>query len=186
MLKLALVIVWFIATPVFLFALSLYSSKNQNISPISSAIDTEQAQTLENNIEGQVLGVKIEDARPFIVAKFLNGTKLESYSEQIIQASDKYGIDYRFIPAIAMKESQGGNTARAGSYNAWGWENGRTNFSSWESAIETVAKTLKERYIAKGLTTPDLMMPIYAPPQVYTGGKWAKDINLFFSKMETL
>jgi hypothetical protein len=114
-----------------------------------------------------------------LIIKFL-------YSKQIIEASDKYGIDWRLIPAIAMRESGGGDKARPGSFNAWGFENGRTNFDSWESAIESVAKTLKVRYVDKGMTTPEEIMAVYAPPQLSTGGKWAQDINYFFSKLETL
>ncbi|KKP93653.1 MAG: hypothetical protein UR98_C0003G0023 [Parcubacteria group bacterium GW2011_GWA1_36_12] len=85
-----------------------------------------------------------------------------------------------------MKESGGGTASSQVTHNAWGWENGRTNFSSWEYAIETVGRTLKNNYITKGLITPEQIMTVYAPPQIYTGGKWAEDINSFFSQMETL
>lgn len=187
--KLALVFAWFLATPLLLVTTGVLASRDNTL---KSKVETDLPPIIisqasgSNNLEGQVLGTQISDIRPFIVAKFLKNTALEPYSALIVEVSDKYDIDYRFIPAIAMKESQGGNTARSGSFNAWGFENGRTNFASWESAIDKVGKTLKERYIAKGLTTPDQMMGIYAPPQLLTGGKWAKDINSFFSRMESL
>ena len=104
----------------------------------------------------------------------------------MVEVADKYDIDYRLIPAIAMKESGAGTAIPESSYNAWGFENGRTRFTSWETAIETVGKTLNKRYITKGMSTPDEIMPVYAPPQMETGGKWAKDINYFYTQMETL
>lgn len=135
-------------------------------------------------VGGQVLGTQLTDKRPFVVAEFLKGTPLVDYSTYIVEISDKYEIDYRLIAAIAMKESGAGRTIREGSHNAWGFENGRTMFGSWEEAIDTVARTLKNRYIDKGLTTPDLMMPVYAPPAMENGGGWARSINDYFHKME--
>ncbi len=186
--KLVFLSAWFVLAPPVII-LALFSlSKNNDLAISNSSLNKSLQTTplvLDNNINGEVLAVKIEDTRPFIVERFLKGTPLASYSGHIVEVSDKYSIDYRLIPAIAMKESQGGLTARS-SYNAWGFDNGRSVFSSWESAIDIVGKTLKTRYIDKGLTTPDAIMPIYAPPQILTGGRWAKDINLFFSQMESL
>lgn len=186
--KLVFLLVWFLGTPLVLaFTIFLTTSQNTNIKasenyPSIAANEFE----LNNNIEGQVLSTEVSDLRPYIVSRFLDKTPLEPYSELIVEVSDKYGIDYRLIPAIAMKESGGGSAIDQSTHNAWGWENGRTNFSSWESAIEIVGKTLKNKYIAKGLTTPEEIMPVYAPPQMLTGGKWAKDVNHFFSQMESL
>src|SRR3989344_8630596 len=186
--KLGLVFLWFLAVPVTIATLAISlqyqgAGKKASISqPITVSYDT----TGPNTIEGQVLAVKIEDMRPYIVEDFLKNTALESHSEFIVKTADKYSIDYRLIPAIAMKESGGGNASPSGSYNAWGFGNGSTQFTSWESAIESVAKTLKEKYIDRGMVTPDEIMPVYAPPQMYTGGKWAKDINFFFSQIESL
>lgn len=187
--KLAVAYIWFVLTPpiILLSAFIL-------IQPKATALGTDNStQTIDaasnaatNSIDGQVLGVEIEDTRPYIVSRFLDGTPLEPHSKLIVEVSDKYDIDYRLIPAIAMKESQGGLAVDQSTHNAWGFENGRTVFASWDLAIESVGKTLKTRYIDKGRTTPDEIMAIYAPPQLLTGGKWAKDINLFFSQMETL
>ena len=185
--KLALVSGWLLITPVFVLATGYFVSReNVKSDPENQPPLVVSESTIDNELTGQVIPFEITDIRPYIVFSFLKGTPLESYSNQNFEVSDKYGIDYRLIPAIAMKETGGGRTANTDSFNAWGFENGRTNFTSWESAIETVGKTLKEKYIAKGLTTPDEIMPVYAPPQMLTGGKWAKDINFFFSQMESI
>ena len=186
--RLGLVFLWFLAAPVTIAALAI-SLQNQEASKkasISQPIIVSNDTVGPNTIEGQVLAVKIEDIRPFVVGSFLKNTPLENQSEFMVKTADKYDIDYRLIPAIAMKESGGGNASPSGSYNAWGFGNGSTQFASWEGAIESVAKTLKEKYIDRGMVTPDEIMPVYAPPQMYTGGKWAKDINFFFSQMESL
>ena|SRR3989338_5344414 len=186
--KLAVLSIWFILTPpIILLSAFIITQPKVTASDQSSFQAVEiTPSSFENTIDGQVLGVEIEDTRPLIVSNFLKGTPLESYSQQIVETSDKYNIDYRLIPAIAMKESQGGLAIDQSTHNAWGFENGKTVFTSWDTAIESVGKTLKTKYVERGLTTPEEIMTIYAPPQLLTGGKWARDINFFFSQMETL
>lgn len=126
------------------------------------------------------------DARPELIRRYLEKYKspLLPYSDNIVQASDKYGIDFRLIVAIAQCESNVCKIIPNGSYNCWGFENGSTKFSSWEHAIERVAKTLKENYYDYGLTTPDEIMPKYAPPSVAKGGPWAKCVNQFMNELQ--
>lgn len=186
--RLAIASLWIVLTPSLLltFAVILTSPKEVVTMPqVSIPIDTNSTSD-QNAIEATVIAAQIDDPRPIIVERFLKGTPLEPYSDYIVDVSDKYAIDYRLIPAIAMKESGGGAAVDPASHNAWGFENGRTYFPSWEYAIDRVASTLKNGYISKGLTTPEQIMAKYAPPQLETGGKWAKDINLFYTQMETL
>lgn len=141
---------------------------------------------LPEQIGGLTSAIVAGDARPLILKNFLelNNSPLAPYSELLVQTADKYNLDFRLIPAIAMVESTGGKVILTGSHNAWGFANGATKFASWEEAIEKVAKTLKEDYIDKGLVTPELMMPKYAPPSVVKGGPWAKGVNFFFEELE--
>lgn len=186
--RLALVSLWLVLTPSLLItlAVALSSPKKPVSLPSVSAPLTVTPQIDQNTIQAQVIATQITDPRPYIVENFLKGTPLEAHSAYIVEVSDTYGIDYRLIPAIAMKESGGGTAVDPASHNAWGFENGRTYFSSWEYAIDRVGKTLKNGYVSKGLTTPEQIMAKYAPPQLETGGKWARDINHFYSQMETL
>lgn len=186
--KLALIFAWFSLTGftlVLLFVLIYQKSQINYLSKIGPALVAEST-PVDNNVNGQVLGIAVNDMRPILVSSFLKGTRLEPHSQLMVETADKYSLDYRLIPAIAMKESGGGNAVPEISHNAWGFENGATQWESWEEAIDNVGKTLKERYVDRGMTTPEQIMAIYAPPQLLTGGKWAKDINLFFSKMESL
>ena len=185
--RFALVISWFLFAPLAIILSIIFLHQDSKIINLSQKIAANNyAAPANNRIEGQVLGIEISDIRPYIVANLLNGRALEPYSQYMIEIADKYQIDFRLIPAIAMKESGGGDKAPYGTYNAWGFENGSTVFNSWEQAIDIVGKTLKERYIARGLVTPEQIMAVYAPPQLLTGGKWARDIHFFFSKMESL
>lgn len=139
---------------------------------------------LPNQVGGLSSSIIKGDARTFILQNTLAGSPLLPYAQLLVDTADKYGLDFRLIPAIAIVESGAGRAMIEGSYNAWGFENGMTKFASWEDAIEKVAKTLKEGYIDQGLTTPDLIMPKYAPPSVEKGGPWAKKVNFLFQQME--
>jgi len=136
---------------------------------------------------GEVLGTIIkEDARPVIIQKYLAkyNSPLLPYAQDLFNASEKYGVDYRLIVAIAQCESNLCKKSPPGSFNCWGFENGETKFLSWQQAFDQVAKTLKERYIDQGLTTPEQIMPKYAPPSVEKGGPWAKCVNQFMEDLE--
>lgn len=136
---------------------------------------------------GEVLGViTTQDARPIIIERYLKKyhSPLASYSQVIYEAANSYQIDYRLIIAIAQCESNLCRYYKSGTYNCWGFENGETQFLSWNQAIYQVAKTLKEDYINIGLTTPELIMPKYAPPSVEKGGPWAKCVRKFMEELE--
>ncbi|MEX2028196.1 MAG: hypothetical protein WD988_01715 [Candidatus Curtissbacteria bacterium] len=181
--KFGLFILWIFLTPAVIGISTFLLTRYPPTAPISRSIVAEGIET--NSLEGQVLGIKVSDMRPFQVASILKGTALEPHSQYMVEIADKYGIDYKLIPAISIKESGGGNNIPQDSFNAWGFENGKTKFGSWEQAIDIVGKTLKTRYIDKGLITPEQIMPVYAPPAVLNGGGWARDINFLFSKIES-
>jgi len=136
---------------------------------------------------GEVLGeITVADARPVIIEAYLqkHNSPLYPYASKLLEAAERYGVDYRLIIAIAQCESNLCKKSPPGSYNCWGFENGKTKFLSWEQAFNQVAKTLKEGYIDQGLTTPEEIMPKYAPPSVEKGGPWAKCVNQFMEDLE--
>ncbi len=65
---------------------------------------------------------------------------LEGYGAKMVAEAEKNGLDWRLIPAIAIKESTGGRFACG--YNPFGWGSCKVKFKSWDVAIETVAKNL--------------------------------------------
>lgn len=130
--------------------------------------------------------VAFEDARPEIVRQYLKryNSVLVDYSDLIVELADKYGIDYRLIPAIAQQESNLCKFIPPGGHNCWGWgihSRGTLGFNSFPEAIETVTSGLKREYIDKGYTTPDEIMKKYTPS---SPGTWAAGVNQFMAEMQ--
>ena len=58
-----------------------------------------------------------------------------------VLVAEKYGLDWRLLPAIGVRESSGGKAACG--YNAFGWGSCKLhNFNSYEEAIESLGKNL--------------------------------------------
>ena len=130
--------------------------------------------------------VTSSDARPVIIRNYLEkyNSPMLPYADFIVKVSDKYGLDYRLLVAIAQQESNLGKKIPPNSYNAWGWgvhSQGTLKFSSWEEGIETVAKGLKEDYIDKGYNTPEKIMKKYTP---LSKGSWAFGVKQFLQEMD--
>lgn len=112
------------------------------------------------------------------------GSVLYDYADVFVATADKYSLDYRLLPAIAMQESNLCKYIYEGSHNCWGWGiygNKVTRFSSYPEAIETISKGLKLYYVDKGLTTPEAIMRKYTPP---SDGSWAFGVNTFLKIIE--
>ncbi len=128
------------------------------------------------------------DARSKIVENFLKDYKspLVHLGDLFVSVADKYSLDYRLLPSIAMQESNGGQKVIKNSKNPFGYGiyGGMvTRFESWESAIERVGRALREDYLDKGLKTPTQIMAKYTPPSLAKGGAWAKGVSLFMEEL---
>ena len=123
------------------------------------------------------------DPRVETLRKYLLGHKspLADYAQDFVAASDKYGLDWRLVPAISGVESTFGKRIPKGSYNAYGWANGNYKFKSWEDSIEIVSKTLRTKYIDKGAPSINKIARRYAPPS----STWARNVKFFMYKIET-
>lgn len=148
----------------------MYSALPRTLSEIKSAVQT-------------------ADARPIIIENYLkkHQSPLVPFAQYLVNISDKYGLDYRLLVAIAQQESNLCKKIPLDSYNCWGWgihSRGTLMFSSYEDAIEKVATGLKAKYIDKGLTTPEEIMAKYCPLSLEKGGSWAKGINQFLEDLQ--
>ncbi|MFA5997284.1 MAG: hypothetical protein WC791_02220 [Candidatus Paceibacterota bacterium] len=65
---------------------------------------------------------------------------LEGYGAKLAQVALDNDIDWRLLPAIAIKESTGGKFACHN--NPFGWGSCKIKFKSFDEAIDTVAKNL--------------------------------------------
>lgn len=144
-----------------------------------AALPSSQSEISGNVIEAQ--NSKAEKVRAFF-AKY--NSSLEPYAVDVVNAAEEYGMDYRLIPAIAMKESTLCKKIPVGSNNCWGYGiyGGKvTKFSSYKEGIYTVTKALATKYKDRGLVTPEQIMTMYTPG---SDGSWARDVNLVMSQIE--
>lgn len=111
--------------------------------------------------------VKIEeDRRVEILEAYLKSknSPLADSAETFVEVADEYGLDYRFLPAVAGIESYFGVALLKDSYNPFGWGGGYVYFDSLDEGIRTVAYELYERCIKLGVDTPAEIGPSYCPP----------------------
>lgn len=131
------------------------------------------------------ISIVSQDARLVAVKAFFKEyhSDLLPFADNVINSADKYGLDFRLIPAIAMQESSGCKNAPKDSYNCWGfgiYAKKVTKFDSYPQAIDTVTKTLAKQYKANGLETPEQIMTRYTPG---SNGSWAKGVNHFMNQL---
>ena len=65
---------------------------------------------------------------------------LEGYGLKLVREAQKYELDWRLMPAIAVRESSGGKNACGN--NPFGWGSCRIGFKSIDEAIETIARNI--------------------------------------------
>lgn len=139
--------------------------------------------TSENVLAAKIIA---SDARVEMVRQFMEryNSPLEPYASHIVATADKYDLDHRLIPAIAMQESGLCKKNRQESFNCWGfgvYGKKYYQFDNYEQAIEAVTKTLAVKYVGKGLKTPEEIMTKYTPS---SNGSWARSVNQFMGEME--
>ena len=136
--------------------------------------------------DGYTAEIKSGDAKAANLKAFLRkyNSDLYNHTDKIIEVSDKYGFDYRLLPAIAMQESNLCHLIPENSFNCWGWGiygTTVTRFDSYDDAIETVGKGIKDHYIDEGLVTASAIMAKYTPS---SKGSWQHGVNTFMKALE--
>lgn len=187
--KLILLTCSFIITPLTLAVCILFYSYLNHSSAQELSRDTYSPQVAfaalpgtENVTEDTTFQ---KDARIESVRQFMKryNSDLEEYAANIVTAADKYGLDYRFLPAIGMQESNLCKKAPENSYNCWGfgiYAGKVLRFDGYAEAIDTVTKTLANDYKAKGLHTAEEIMAKYTPSNE---GEWADSVNYFMNQL---
>ena len=182
---------FFVFTPVLLFVSIIFllflsynsGSRNDLISQNPSRLVAFAALPSAENVLADTIVSK--DARVEIVRQFFAKYKspLEPFASNVVEAADKYDLDFRLIPSIAMQESNLCQKIITDSYNCWGfgiYGKKVTRFDSYPEAIETVTKTLANNYVAGGLNTPEEIMRKYTPS---SKGSWADSVSYFMEQL---
>ncbi|MBI4130818.1 hypothetical protein HY468_05860 [Candidatus Roizmanbacteria bacterium] len=130
------------------------------------------------------------DARPKIIERFLDSYQCplvvphDKFASYFVETADRYNLDFRLLPAIAMQESSCCKRLPEGSNNCWGYGiygDKVVRFSSPKQGMEIVAETLSADYSTKGLLEPDEIMKKYTPP---SRGHWALGVLSFMNEMK--
>ncbi len=179
---------------------TLFASQEQ---PETVLITNANANLSDEEILGATTVVETDDARALLVANFLKRYNTgnrnihhplipeDYFGVFFVELADKYNLDFRLLPAIAMQESnlcnhtpkKEVNGTMTESYNCLGfgvYGDKVTMFPSFEANFEQAAKTLKKNYIDIGLDTPYKIMRKYTPP---SDGSWAESVNQWMAEM---
>lgn len=112
----------------------------------------------ESRGEREAQSLAAERARKIDAYYAKRNMPLEGYGAKMIEEAEKNDLDWRLLPAIAIKESTGGKFACYN--NPFGWGSCKIKFDSYDKAIDTVARNLggnnpnTEQYY-KGKTTEE-------------------------------
>ena len=96
---------------------------------------------------------------------------LEGQGMKMVIEAENHNIDWRLLPAIAVRESSGGkNACNRVKNNPFGWGSCKIGFKSIEEAIETLAKNLggnnpNTEHHYSGKTTKEILRK-YNPPSI--------------------
>jgi hypothetical protein len=139
---------------------------------------------LPTNLDSTFSGeITQSDARVELVRQVMDkyNSPLADVADTIVSSADKYKIDYRLIPALALKESGGCRIIPQNSYNCWGYGlyNG-TRFDTYAEGVQVVSKALSTRFRVGGEVNPTTVMPLYTNG---TDTTWASDIEAYMAKM---
>jgi hypothetical protein len=159
--------------------------KNGSLGAIASS---EETPARVGEVKGISTSIEAEDARTEILTNFLDRhdsplTPHDEYAQKLVDIADKYQLDFRLLPAIAMQESNLCKKIPEGSYNCLGFGITATStlkFDSFEASFERAAKSLKKNYVDQGLTTPEEIMAKYTPS---SNGSWAHSLNQWMTEM---
>ena len=174
----------------------LAANDNQKDLLISANINSSNEQTFDSEPVFAALpsfdqqmktAVKVDDARPEIVRQYLHKyeSPLEPFAKLIVDLSDQYDFDYRWMVAIAQQESNLCKRIPEDSHNCWGWGiygDKITRFDSFDDALRRIAPQFVTIFL-KGDHTREPMevMKTYTPP---SDGSWANGVSTFFRHLE--
>ncbi|HVZ11514.1 MAG TPA: hypothetical protein VG965_00650 [Patescibacteria group bacterium] len=189
--RLLLLGVYFLITPIFILTLIFYQTflfqkahaTAEIVAPEDINVTTYNATPVSVPIT--VAHIDAHEARVDVLKEFFArySSPLEAYAGQIVETADRYGLDYRLLPAIAMQESTLCKRTPKNSFNCWGFGiyGGKvTRFSDYGQAIETITKTLARDYHQKGLEQPEEIMSRYTPANT---NDWAGNVSYIMDRI---
>jgi len=96
--------------------------------------------------------------------------------DEYLRAADSYGLDYRLLPALSIRETHCGMEETRN--NRWGYHPGRKGFASVEAGIDYVARQLAESPTYRGKSLREKLLT-YNPLTKYPG-----EVESFMQEIE--
>ncbi|MCH7541268.1 glucosaminidase domain-containing protein [Patescibacteria group bacterium] len=171
----SIIVIWIALASVILFVSSFFVRGLSSSGDMSKLLADSSRNLLEDSssynqtqIAGVIALINGKDVRPVLIDRFLSkyGSPMVGMGGEFVSAADRYGVDWRLLPAIAFQESNLGKKIPKNSYNPFGWaiyggENTGVHFNSWSKGINIVAAKIKTDYINNGFTTPETIVTKY-------------------------
>lgn len=109
-------------------------------------------------------GVDAEDSRMQRIRSFFRKRKCpaQKYAAHFVTAADRYRLDWRLLPSLALIESSGGKVFS--NNNIFGWDSCRHKFPSVQAGIDTVAERLANSPLYRGKSVDDKLKVYNARP----------------------
>ena len=102
------------------------------------SVDAEQSNDASDKKEREdLLAERAEKIDAFFKKRSM---PLAGYGAKMVAAAEDNDIDWRLLPAIAVRESSGG--IQACGYNPFGWASCKVTFKSYNEAITTLGRNL--------------------------------------------
>lgn len=189
---------WFILTPAILVSLVvsgyLYQTQIKTVQ-IEPSLANAQTHTIQASagIGGHVRGLSTDirtgDARPLIIEEFLRKHQSPLYPYDywgrfLTEIADKYELDFRLLPSIAMQESNLCKRIPENSFNCLGLgvhSRGTWKFERFEDNFDAAGRILRNNYLDQGLHTPEEIQSKYTPGST---GSWEFAVNYFMDILE--
>lgn len=139
------------------------------------------------SVQDKAIQLEREDHAAKIDAYFAAGDMpLEGYGMKMVLEAEKHDLDWRLIPAIAVRESTGGlHACKKAAFSAFGWGSCKISFKSYDHAIEVIATNLggdnpKTARFYDNKSVKDIL-ETYNPPNVVP--TYAKEVIAVMNKI---
>lgn len=121
------------------------ASTNNAVTPTISSQDQQTMSTDAQPASDMTLLQKEREVKAAKIDAYFsaNGMPLAGYGMKMVTEAEKHGIDWRLIPAIAVRESTGGlHQCKSVSYSPFGFGSCKISFKSYDDAITILATNL--------------------------------------------
>lgn len=164
----------FVLVTTVLFLLSVKPAQAELVAG-NSAVMHYTASSKTDHTEGMEMFIKRKALKAYLEKQ---NAPLAAHVNTFMKACEEYNIDCYLLPAITGVESSFGVYMAPGTNNPFGWGRGLIPFNTFDDAIMTVGKGLRDNYINRGATTVEQIGSIYCE-----GNTWAGKVNHFMHLM---